>query len=184
MTITNETNGREGEAREAPSTDQLRQLLEGPANLDGSAKYETGPFGGVVVGELLGIRDQGRTPIVSYRGRLGIAAVAARSVVDLHATHIGKQVVLMFEEADPVRPIVIGALRADQSVPFETRAGQVEVDADGECLIVSAKEKLVLQCGNASITLTKDGKVVLRGTHLTTHASGVNRIKGGSVQIN
>jgi Domain of unknown function (DUF6484) len=185
MTIANETNGGEGEAREASSLDPLRQLLDGPANLNESPKYETGPFGGVVVGELLGIRDQGRTPIVSYRERSGaIAAVAARSIVDLQAIHIGKQVVLMFEDADPARPIILGALRSDQRVPFETRPGRVEVDADGERLIFSARETLVLQCGNASITLTKDGKVVLRGTHLTTHASGVNRIKGGSVQIN
>jgi hypothetical protein len=153
MTTTNETNGSEGVITAASSTDHLRRLLDRPANT------ETRRFGGVVIGELLGIRDLGRTPIVSYPGQPTSSALAARSVVDLQATHIGRQVVLMFEDSDPDRPIIIGALRADGDSPFETRPGQVEVDADGERLIVSAKEELVLRCGEASIKLTKEGQV-------------------------
>jgi hypothetical protein len=42
----------------------------------------------------------------------------------------------------------------------------------------------VLRCGEGSITLTRDGKIVLRGKHIVTHASGVNRIRGGSVELN
>ena len=40
-------------------------------------------------------------------------------------------------------------------------AGQLEVDADGERLVVSAKHALVLRCGKASVTLSADGKIVL-----------------------
>jgi hypothetical protein len=60
----------------------------------------------------------------------------------------------------------------------------VEIEADAERLIVSAKDQLVLRCGKASITLTKAGKVLIQGTYLSNQSSGVNRIKGGSVQIN
>ena len=42
----------------------------------------------------------------------------------------------------------------------------------------------VLVRGKASITLTREGKVLIRGTYLSSRSSGVNRIKGGSVQIN
>jgi hypothetical protein len=49
---------------------------------------------------------------------------------------------------------------------------------------VQAAEELVLRCGDASITLTRAGKIILRGTYLLSRSSGVNRIKGGSVQIN
>ena len=178
MKVTKQIHGDQGAPLEAAPADQLLTLLDRPT------KGSTGSFGGVVVGELLGIKDDGRTPLVSYPKQQGPAAVAARSVVDLHAAHIGRQVVLVFEESDPARPIIIGALRATQDLPFQTRPGQVEVDSDGERLIVSAKDQLVLRCGTASITLTKEGQVLLRGTHLSTHASGVNRIKGGSVQIN
>jgi hypothetical protein len=178
MKDTNQINSDVGAALEASTADQLLRLLDRPAK--GSASR----FGGVVVGELLGIKDEGRTPLVSYPRQLGAAAVAARSVVDLHTTHIGRQVVLVFEDADPARPIIIGAFQSDRSSLFETRPGHVEVDTDGQRMIISAKEQLVLRCGDASLTLTKDGKVLLRGKHLSSHAFGVNRIKGGSVQIN
>jgi hypothetical protein len=42
----------------------------------------------------------------------------------------------------------------------------------------------VLKCGNASITLTKAGKILVEGTYVSNRSSGVMRIKGGSVQIN
>ena len=60
----------------------------------------------------------------------------------------------------------------------------VEADSDGQRLIVTAKEEIVLRCGQASITLTKAGKVLIRGTYVSSRSSGVNRLKGGSVQIN
>ena len=55
---------------------------------------------------------------------------------------------------------------------------------DGERLIFRANEEIVLRCGKASITLTKAGKIILRGAYVLSRSSGVNRIKGGSVQIN
>ena len=63
-------------------------------------------------------------------------------------------------------------------------AGQVEVDADGERFVVSAKEQIVLRCGKASLTLTRDGKVLIQGAYLSSRSSGVLRLKAGSVQIN
>jgi hypothetical protein len=42
----------------------------------------------------------------------------------------------------------------------------------------------VLQCGKASITLTKAGKVLIQGSYVSSRSTGVNRVKGGSVQLN
>ena len=139
---------------------------------------------GVTVGELLGLTDSGRTALVVFPGQPGTAALAARTVVDLHGAHVGKQVVLMFEAADPGRPIVMGVLRADEGWPLEAKPGQVDVDIDGERLVVSARDQLVLRCGKASITLTSAGKVLISGTFVASSSSGVNRVKGGSVQLN
>ena len=55
---------------------------------------------------------------------------------------------------------------------------------DGERLEFSAEREIVLRCGKASITLTREGKVLIKGAYLSSRSSGVNRIKGGSVQIN
>jgi hypothetical protein len=65
-----------------------------------------------------------------------------------------------------------------------SETGQIEVDADGKRLIVSAEERIVLRCGKASITLTKEGKILVQGAYVSNQSSGVLRIKGGSVQIN
>jgi hypothetical protein len=128
--------------------------------------------------------DEGRTPLVIFQGQPGSAAVGARTVLDLHGEHIGRDVVLMFEDGDARRPIIMGCLPRAQGWPLAERPGRVEVDADGERLMVSAKEQLVLRCGKASITLTKEGKVLIQGAYISSRSSGVNRIKGGSVQLN
>lgn len=60
----------------------------------------------------------------------------------------------------------------------------IELLVDGERVVVDAVEELVLRCGKASITLRSNGRVLIQGTHVETRAEGVNRIKGGSVQIN
>jgi Domain of unknown function (DUF6484) len=120
---------------------------------------------GAIVGVLVGFKDDSRTPLVMYPGQPGTAALPARMVPDIHGPHIGRQVVLMFNEGDPRQPIVMGCLRPQESWTME-KPGQVEVDADGERLIVTAKDRLVLRCGKASITLTKEGKVLVEGTYL------------------
>jgi hypothetical protein len=96
---------------------------------------------------------------------------------------VGRQVVLVFDENDPARPIIVGMIR-DAPKSAEEHIGRVEVDVDGERTIVTAKDRLVLRCGKASITLTNSGKVLIEGAYVSTRSSGVNRIKGGSVQIN
>jgi len=157
-----------------------------PALLEGPLRPEVaGQPGGTVVGELVGIVEHGCTPLVTFPGQRGSAAVAARSVIDVHGAHVGRQVLLAFDAADAARPIILGVLRdsigQDSTLP---EIGQMDVAADGERLIVSARNQLVLRCGRASITLTKEGKVLIHGTFVSSRASGVNRITGGAVQIN
>ena len=145
---------------------------------------EPAPINGVVIGTLVGFSDNGTTPLVTYRGQPSVTAIPARTTVDLHGPHIGRDAVLMFDQGDPHRPIIIGCIRQPTDSSLSKPIGKVEVDADGERLIISATNGLVLRCGKSSITLSPEGKIVIRGTHVVSHASGVNRIKGGSVQVN
>jgi hypothetical protein len=138
---------------------------------------------GVLTGVLIGFKDGGAAPLVIFPGQPQTAAVPARTTVDLHGAHIGRQVVLMFDGGEPTRPIVLGCIRGESTALAE-KPGQVEVDVDGERLLISAKEQLVLRCGKASITLTKSGKVLIQGAYVSSRSTGVNRIKGGSVQLN
>src|SRR5262249_10121595 len=139
---------------------------------------------GVAVGQIVGFGDNGATPLVIYPGQPGTVAIAARAIVDLHGEHIGHDVVIMFESGDLMRPIVMGCVRSERTWRMPEQPGRVEVDADGERLVVTAKEQIVLRCGKASITLTKAGKVLIQGAYLLSRSFGVNRIKGGSVQLN
>jgi hypothetical protein len=136
----------------------------------------------VITGVLVGFDDD-HQPLVTY-GEQPSAAVRARSTMDVHAAHIGKEVVLALERGDPQRPIIIGCLRGPQALPTTADPGQVQLDVDGERLLVTAKRQLVLRCGRASITLTCNGKILIDGAYVSSTSSGVNRIKGGSVQLN
>ncbi len=123
-------------------------------------------------------------------------AVPARLAVRLtrerlEATIVERRpAVLLFEDGDRSRPIIVGLiepLEPDSSVAPATRlAGTpcVEADVDGRRVRVTAQDEIVLQCGHASITLRRNGRVVIRGTYVETRSEGTNRIKGGQVQIN
>ncbi|MEO8921560.1 MAG: DUF6484 domain-containing protein [Caldimonas sp.] len=137
----------------------------------------------VAIGTLVAIADSGRSPLVLFPGPHGNTALRARSVVDIHGEHVGKEVALTFENGDAALPIVMGVLHDELSRPLR-QAGHVEVDADGERMIIAASEQLVLRCGEASITLTKAGKVLISGSYVSTQSVGVNRIKGASIQLN
>lgn len=166
--------------------DLLSPLLQGDATLTSPPAVQPlqGPVHGVVTGTLLALADNGQTALVNFPGQPEGTALRARSVVDLHGRHMGQDVVLMFEQGDVHKPIVMGVLRGQSGWSLDDKPATVEVDADGQRMIVSAKDQLVLRCGKASITLTESGKVLIDGTYVLTRATGMNRIKGGSVQLN
>jgi hypothetical protein len=76
--------------------------------------------------------------------------------------------------------------------PFEGRevitpapAAHIEtIKVDGKRVVIEGQEEVVLTCGESSITLTKAGKILIRGNYLVSRSNGVNRILGGSVQVN
>ena len=158
--------------------------FETPPTTEDAAPIVSSLGASMCVGELLAIVDDGRSPLVTFPGSPGTAALRARSIVDLHGIHIGRAVLLAFDGGDMTRPIVVGVIRGEAGWPDADRPGQVNVDADGERMQVSAKRQLVLRCGKASITLTAAGKVLIEGSYVSSRSSGVNRIKGGSVQLN
>ncbi|WLG25588.1 DUF6484 domain-containing protein [Pseudomonas sp. FP1154] len=134
--------------------------------------------GGVVIGVLLDV-PLADAPVVAFPGCPDDAGLAARTTTPLSREDIGAQVALMFEAGDPARPLVIGRIqRLPQTTP------RAVANLDGERLEFTAEREIVLRCGKASITLTREGKVLIRGAYLSSRSSGVNRIKGGSVQIN
>jgi hypothetical protein len=73
---------------------------------------------------------------------------------------------------------------AHPSVPRAQPSTTIEALVDGKRVTIEAQDEIVLRCGEASITLRRNGRIVIRGTYVETRARGVNRIRGGAVQIN
>ncbi|OWQ48348.1 hypothetical protein CDL60_07170 [Roseateles noduli] len=140
------------------------------------------------VGELLALLDGGATAFVGLPGTEAIPRPArARTVVDLHAGHVGQPVLLVFEDGDRERPVVVGVVRTAQTPAASedvARMTRAEVQTDGEHLVVTARHALTLRCGKARLTLRADGRIELRGEEILAQAIGANRLQGGSVHLN
>jgi hypothetical protein len=89
----------------------------------------------------------------------------------------GETVLVVIPEGNGGRGVVLGR------VLRPTAAG---TSADGlpEEILLEARKGLTLKVGEGSITLREDGKILLRGRDLVSHARRLNRIRGGTVSIN
>lgn len=77
--------------------------------------------------------------------------------------------------------IIVGVI--EEEIPFAEET-QLDIKVDGKRIEVNGKDEIVLRCGEASITLRRNGRIMIRGVYVETRAKGTNRIKGGSVLIN
>jgi len=112
------------------------------------------------------------------------------------ARETGGSVVLVFENGDAALPIIVGLIQAanpehapqaSADAPENANSGVprvLEADVDGKRVRIVAQDEIVLECGSASITLRRNGRVVVRGTYIESYSDGTNRIKGGQVRIN
>jgi hypothetical protein len=130
------------------------------------------------VGRVVGVDAAGL--LVDYPGNQA-GPVSARVLAGIEPARL-KEAIESRQEAllafDGERPIVVGLLA--QSVSLEPR----DVVLDGKRVVLDAKDEIVLRCGEASITLRRNGRVVIRGAYVEARSKGVNRIRGGTVQIN
>jgi hypothetical protein len=160
----------------ARAVDSQRQLPKPGPRIDG-----------VVSGRLVGWDCLGR-PLVRF-GALAGPGIAARSTVALGQGDAGREVVLMFEDGAINGPLILGLIEKPAAQHSEQQAPTLpgrpdKVEVDGKALLLTAETEIVLRCGDASITLTRAGKIIIRGTYVLSRSSGTNRIKGGNVLIN
>jgi len=88
----------------------------------------------------------------------------------------GDEVLVALPGEDEGRGVVLGRIgpSVDPAPPKETP----------DQLVLEAKKGLVLRVGEGSIEIRADGKILIKGKDLVSHAKRMNRIKGGSVSLN
>jgi hypothetical protein len=131
-----------------------------------------GPFlalQGVHRAEIVGFGPDSRAQVLLPA--LGVSPLLAMSLVPLPPAAVGRLVaVTMMDD----QPLILGLIQ-----PLAP-----EVEADGEKLVLEARREVTLRCGKASIHLTADGRVTIRGTQVLSRSDGPNRVQGASVQLN
>ncbi|MFK1438020.1 DUF6484 domain-containing protein [Pseudomonas aeruginosa] len=135
---------------------------------------------GVLVGCLADIDDNGR-PLIVVPGLFSEPRPAV-SLCPLVKDQVGIQCAIMFGSGNRENPILMGMLHPN--VLVLTHSGGALVQDDGESLRIEHAKEIALHCGKASVRLTRDGRIELRGTTLISHAAGLNRIRGASVKLN
>jgi hypothetical protein len=138
----------------------------------------------VVIGRIVGIGADG-APIVDFPENPADAPVPAMATARYDLGSAGREVALMFISGDPARPLVIGVVaQPGGKDAIDTSTAAVEPEKPPECLTLAATREIVLQCGRASIVLTRAGKVLVRGAYLSLRSTGMQRITSASVHIN
>ena len=128
---------------------------------------------GVVIGELLRLySDSAFVNVPEY----GLNYVAAKFICAHDLLKDRKQVAIMFEGGNTDKPMIIGAME-------EQKTKTVTIDKK-ERVLIEAEQEIELRCGESSILLTNDGRILLRGNYVSSQATATQRIRGGSVQIN
>ena len=140
---------------------------------------------GVVVGHVVAVDNDGE-PFVEYPGSPD-EAYRALSTVAIESGDVGRDVAICFVRGIPSRPVIIGFMWEPdlerESAPA-SESQKLRVESGEDYVVVEADKELTLRCGKSSITLTRAGKVLIRGKYISSRSAGVNRVKGGSVQIN
>ena len=130
-----------------------------------------------MLAEIAAVDEQGRPWIRRERGG---ESVPAASTVAVRPEDLGRRATVLFDGATP---IVTGIVRFEATPAEDDRSGLLIRDDGGELSLVATRA-ITLRCGPASLTLSPDGTVRIKGTNVATTASGQNRIRGASVKIN
>ena len=153
--------------------------------------------GELIIGTLVALNDEGK-PLVNFIQNPTSSPLVALSTSVLTQQQLSRQVALLFNQGNLSQPIIVGLIHSPLDTLFENTSAQTEtqkvelagelnigeVKVEGKKITFEAQDEMVFKCGESSITLTKNGKVLIRGKYLLNRSSGVNRIMGGSVQVN
>jgi hypothetical protein len=167
----------------ASGQEMMQAVLSKPSQVGKVDISASDHINGIVIGTLSEAGENGQ-PMVHFQGIPSDAPLPAISTQDMTDQVPGREVALSFIEGNPTRPVILGLIQKAEIKEHIKTEQHVDVRLDGEKLTLTADREITLKCGKSSITLTRAGKIIVKGAYLSNYSTGVNRIKGGSVQIN
>lgn len=147
----------------------------------------------ILIGQLIARDNDGR-PLVKFPGCNGPCVARLMQDVlnpaEINPIDLPMMVLIAVPAADDDSPVILG--RISDTLPQPSKKHEIDlprgdkrhVSIDGEQVMLEAKKEMVLSCGKSSITLKKNGKVIIKGVDLINRAARTNKIKGASVNIN
>jgi len=145
----------------------------------------------VVLGIFVGFNQQHQPLVVFAHSPQDTAKIAMNTVATLGPEHVGKQVALLFVNGDLHQPIIMGVICSPDDIKANVRAAAAlptpnvaDPTDEPKHLKLSAQDSIELQCGNASLTLNRTGKILLRGQYIASRSAGMNIVKGSTIKIN
>ena len=151
--------------------------------------------------------SRGHVAAIEPNGRVRVRLEPAGEIVCVvlrtggdAAPHVppGTEVLLAWTDESANLGVILGAIgpvevrpEASELAPEAIVLPGAEASSSREALrivhreiVIEAGDGLTFRCGEASIRITRDGKIVIRGEHILSRAQGTQRIKGGSIAIN
>jgi hypothetical protein len=181
---------RRADNPKAASQEPFDEGLETPlvaeiAALSAPARFVS-KIEGVVIGTVVKVDSDGGAR-VDFIGNPAGQPVAVRSTVGLDSSSVGREAALSFEGGDPRLPIVLGLIVSSPGIarrPPPLVAVDSASEVAHERMVIELDRDVEVRVGRASVTLTRDGAIELRGEYILSRAEGTQRILGGTVRIN
>jgi hypothetical protein len=144
-------------------------------------------------GRIVEVTPEGE-PLVDFAGNPG-PPIKAKSIIQFDPPTVqqlvSRPVLLTFDCQDSSQPIILGLLHdriikddSAEECEIVSKSSPTIAEIDGQVVKLTARKELTIRCGEASVMLRRDGKIILKGTQLLSRASGSHRIQGSSVAVN
>ncbi len=143
----------------------------------------------VYLGTVRSFANDGSAIVNLVEPEVLVRCVVLESAVQLSPLEAGDTVVVLHDGSVENLGVILGrrALPGDvvrPALPGIAASGGRAPEEAPDTLVLEATREMTLRVGDGSITIRKDGKILIKGTDLVSHAKRMNRVKGGAVSIN
>lgn len=150
--------------------------------------------GELLLGQVVDIGADGR-PRVAWDEVTQNQPRVALSTQPVSGADRGRRVALAFAANGGGEPVILGFIHSpldqvlsltlddDQTRVVESPAAPV-IQYTEKGVEIHAQQSLTLVCGKSRLTLTEDGRVLVRAENIVSRARASHQIKGGSVHLN